>query len=107
MGCFLFIVSGCYISYDAHIQVYNYDNSDYRVELHRAADDRLLDILELKRYPYFESMDYFEDIASGWYYISIFRDCGNTETDRTPSFFMEEEDSRCYFIDCNGVIDGC
>ncbi len=102
-----FLLPGCYLSYDAYIQIYNYDNCGYRVELRRAENDGIVDVLELERYPRFDSMDYFEDVPEGRYYLSIFKDKGDVETDRTASFFMEDDDRRCYLIEDDGVIDRC
>jgi len=106
-GFFILTLHGCYFTDEAFIQVYNYDHTGYRVELRRADDDRVTDTMELERYPRFDSMDYFEDVPEGRYYLSIFEDMGDTETDRTASFYMDEDDRRCFYIDSDGIIDGC
>ncbi len=106
-GMIFLLFFGCRLSFDGYIQIYNYDEHDYRVELRRQVDDQIVETLDLKRYPRFESMDYFEDISEGWYYLSVFRDMGDTETDRTASFFMEDDDRRCYLIEDDGTIDPC
>ena len=106
-GMIFLLFFGCRLSFDGYIQIYNYDEHDYRVELRRQPDDKIVETLDLKRYPRFESMEYFEDIPEGWYYLSVFRDMGDTETDRTTAFFMEEDDRRCYLIEDDGTIDPC
>ncbi len=93
---------------ESDIRVYNYDDDhSYRVELHLAIDDRLIDAFILDEYPDNDYANAFEDVDEGAYYISIFRDQGTQETDRTGVFTVEDDEDECYIIEDDGDIVDC
>ena len=89
---------------ESEIVIRNYDDDhSYRVELRLASDDSYVDSLCVDKFPY-ESVDNFEDVADGRYYLSIFRDEGETETNRSGTFTIEDDEDKVFKIEDDGEI---
>lgn len=89
---------------ESEIVIRNYDDDhSYRVELRLASDDSYVDSLYVDKFPY-ESVDNFEDVADGRYYLSIFRDEGETETTRSGTFTIEDDEDKDFKIEDDGEI---
>jgi hypothetical protein len=90
---------------ESEIVINNYDDDhSYRVELHLASDDSYVDSLGVDEYPEFDSVDDFEDVPDGRYYLSIFRDEGETETNRSRTFTIEDDEDKRFKIEDDGEI---
>jgi len=107
----LAVIAGCYsgsspFNKESEIVIHNFDDDhSYRVELHLAGDDSYVDLLYVDKYPQFDSVDCFEDVADGTYYLSVFRDEGVTETSRSRIFSIEDDDDKYFKINEDGEID--
>ena len=89
---------------ESEIVIRNYDDDhSYRVELRLASDESYVDSLSVDKFPY-ESVDNFEDVADGRYYLSIFRDEGKTETNRSGTFTIEDDEDKDFNIEDDGEI---
>lgn len=89
---------------ESEIVISNYDDDhSYRVELRLASDESYVDSLTVDKFPY-ESTDNFEDVADGRYYLSIFRDEGDAETNRSGTFRIEDDEDKNFRIKDDGEI---
>ncbi len=92
----------------AMINVCNLDNEEYRVELRRAGSDRAVQSFTLEEwYDFGDYCDDFEDVGDGRYYIWIQEKGNFNNTDRTASFYLDDDDYiRYYTIDSTGSLSG-
>jgi hypothetical protein len=104
------LIAGCARDWSAfnnesEIVINNYDDDhSYRVELRSASDDSYVDSLSVDEYPELDSVDNFEDVPDGRYYLSIFRDEGETETNRSRTFTIEDDEDKHLKIEDDGEI---
>lgn len=111
--CFLFLIgvgSGCEeltgVEEEGKVLVYNLDNEHaYRVELYFAADHILAGSLYLDNYPDDGYEDSFEGIAEDFYYLSIFKDDSTSETGRSATFHVGEDDMITLTIENDWNVD--
>ncbi|MBW1973262.1 MAG: hypothetical protein DRG20_06440 [Deltaproteobacteria bacterium] len=111
LGSSLFILFGCGggdSSWDeSTIYVYNYDvDHFYRVELHTYTGGILIGSIMLDEYNPLDDDWYnnFNDVVRDDYYLVIYEDNGNIETDRTPPFWMDGDSNRSFYISDDGKI---
>ena len=92
----------------ATVYLYNYDNDhEYRAELHLVSDDSLVSSCSLDEYPDNGYADSLEDIEEDYYYLAVFRDKGTTETGRSGTFHLDDNETACYAIEDDGDVKNC
>ena len=90
---------------ESEIVINNFDNDhSYRVELNLANDDSYVDSLTVDKWPQSDSVDFLEDVADGTYYLAVFRDEGETETSRSRTFSIEDDEDEYFKINEDGEI---
>ncbi|MDM8550033.1 hypothetical protein QUF72_08155 [Desulfobacterales bacterium HSG2] len=91
---------------DSAIRICNGDDSEYRVELHRDSDDSMVKELWLEEWHDLtgDQCEDFSDVDEGKYYISIHEEGSSDESDRSGSFYVENDETERFWIDDTGTI---
>jgi hypothetical protein len=90
---------------EGDIFVCNRDDEDYIVELRMEEDGRLVDSFEVKMFLNVADVcDQFKDVDAGVYYIRIIEEDNRNTTDRSVSFFLEDDEVEEFEIDTTGSI---
>ena len=87
------------------IEVCNGDDEEYLVKLHRHSDDVVISEVYINEVYDVDRCDKFEDLSEGRYYLTIYKDGGSVETDRTNDFYLDNDEHHTFRIDSTGTID--
>ncbi len=90
---------------EGEVVVCNRDDEDYIVELRIEEDGRLVDSFGVESIlEGVNACDEFTDVDAGVYYIQIIEEDNRNKTDRSVTFFLEDEEYEEFEIDTTGSI---
>ena len=90
---------------EGDILVCNRDDEDYIVELRLEEDGGLVDTFEVQEFLNVADVcDQFSDVDAGVYFIQIIEKDNRNNTDRSVTFFLEEDEVEAFEIDTTGSI---
>lgn len=90
---------------EGDILVCNLDDEDYIVELRAEADGHLIDSFGVEEaLEVVDICDEFTDVDAGVYYLRIVEEDNHNNTDRSVTFFLEDDELQRFEIDSTGSI---
>jgi hypothetical protein len=90
---------------EGDILVCNLDDEDYIVELRAEADGDLIDSFGVEEaLEVVDICDEFTDVPAGVYYLRIVEEDNRNNTDRSVTFFLEDDELQRFEIDSTGSI---